>query len=47
MRCVRCNNEDLSLFYLGSKGYYCRKCIGFKRQLLTDELDTYEYPIAE
>lgn len=37
MRCPRCLNEDPTFFALGSKGWYCRACIGFKRQLLMEE----------
>ncbi len=37
MRCPRCLNEDLSLFAKGSRGWYCRACIGFHRQLLYEE----------
>lgn len=44
MQCPRCLNEDPRYFYLGSKGYYCRKCIGFKRVLLDEPLDS---PIQE
>lgn len=40
MKCPRCNNEDKTLFYKGSKGYYCRGCIQFKRQLLLDDIET-------
>ena len=47
MRCPRCGNTDKSYFYLGSKGYYCRKCIKFKRILLNEELYPKEYPIKE
>ena len=40
MRCPRCLNEDPRYFYLGSKGYYCRKCIAFNRALLNEPLDS-------
>jgi len=46
MRCQRCLNEDLNFFYLGSKGYYCRKCIRFKRLLVEEEIDASNYAIA-
>ena len=39
MRCPRCLNEDDSYFYLGSKGWMCRKCISFKRILILEELE--------
>lgn len=55
MLCPRCLNEDQNYFYYGSKGYYCRKCISFKRVLLEEELnvsilneirdDAYEYTL--
>ncbi|MFI3284838.1 MAG: DEAD/DEAH box helicase family protein, partial [Erysipelotrichaceae bacterium] len=41
MKCPRCNNEDEEYFYHGSKGWYCRKCIRFKRILLSEELTPY------
>lgn len=31
MKCEKCGNEDTRFFYLGSKGYYCRKCIRYKQ----------------
>ena len=34
--CPRCSNEDQSLFYKGSKGWYCRACIQFSRRLISD-----------
>ncbi|MEA5026793.1 MAG: helicase-related protein [Erysipelotrichaceae bacterium] len=36
MQCPRCLNEDPHYFYFGSTGYYCRKCVNFKRILLDD-----------
>lgn len=39
MQCPRCLNEDDSYFYLGSKGWMCRKCISFKRVLILEEQD--------
>lgn len=46
MRCPRCNNTDPDYFYLGAKGYYCRKCIGFKRILLKEKTYPREYEIS-
>ncbi|MDY6062317.1 MAG: helicase-related protein [Erysipelotrichaceae bacterium] len=43
MRCRRCNNTDIKYFYKGSKGYYCRKCVGFKRLLIDEEIIGCEY----
>ena len=43
MKCLRCNNEDPTYFYKGSKGYYCRKCIRFSRVLLEEELKSFDY----
>lgn len=37
MKCPRCLNEDPSWFYLGSKGWYCRKCISFGRAMIEEE----------
>ena len=34
--CPRCKNEDAQYFYHGSKGWYCRKCVSFRRILLDD-----------
>lgn len=39
MKCPRCLNEQRTYFYKGSKGYYCRKCIQFKRILLSESLE--------
>ena len=36
-RCGRCGNSDPAYFYLGAKGWYCRKCIGLGRFLETAE----------
>ena len=43
MECKRCGNQDISYFYLGSKGYYCRKCISFKRVLIEEDLKPLDY----
>ena len=47
MQCARCNNDDQTLFYLGEKGYYCRKCISFKRRILDEELPEIDYEISD
>lgn len=47
MKCLRCNNEDSNYFYKGSKGYYCRKCVKFKRIILLDELEPLDYEITD
>ena len=47
MECIRCGNSDPNYFYKGHKGTYCRKCIGFSRVLLEEELYPYEYEISE
>ena len=39
MKCPRCGNTQKSFFYKGSHGYYCRKCIGFGRLLLEEEIN--------
>lgn len=46
MECKRCGNKDKNYFYLGSRGYYCRKCIKFKRILLEEELYPLEYELS-
>lgn len=43
MECKRCGNQDISYFYLGSKGYYCRKCVAFKRILIEEDLKPLDY----
>jgi len=45
MKCKRCLNEDPALFYKGSKGIYCRKCVRFKRLLIQEEIEASEYKI--
>ena len=47
MKCKRCNNEESRYFYKGSKGYYCRKCIQFKRILLEEEIESEKYEVGE
>lgn len=37
MKCPRCLNQDKTYFYKGSKGWLCRRCIQFKRQLIEEE----------
>ena len=37
MKCHRCNNEDNTLFFNGSKGIYCRACVSFKRILIEQD----------
>ena len=43
MECKRCGNKDPTYFYKGSKGYYCRKCVMFKRILLDEDLNKLDY----
>ena len=45
MECKRCGNRDPNFFYLGSRGYYCRKCVRFKRILLDEEDEGLLYDI--
>lgn len=45
MKCSRCLNEDDAYFYKGSTGYYCRKCVKFKRILLQEELSPVDYDV--
>lgn len=45
MECKRCGNRDPNFFYLGSRGYYCRKCVRFKRILLDEEGEELLYDI--
>lgn len=47
MECLRCGNKDPAYFYLGHKGYYCRKCISFSRILLNEEIEPFNYEISE
>ena len=47
MECKRCGNKDPTYFYKGHKGYYCRKCVIFKRTLLLDELQPLDYEISK
>lgn len=46
MECKRCGNKDPTYFYNGSKGYYCRKCVSFKRILLNEDLNKFEYDVS-
>ena len=47
MECQRCGNKDPTYFYLGSKGYYCRKCIRFSRILIEEELEPLNYEVDD
>ena len=47
MICKRCGNKDPRYFYYGSRGYYCRKCVSFKRMLLEDDLVSYDYDVSK
>lgn len=42
MICERCGNTDPQLFYHGSRGIYCRKCIRFRRYLIEEEEEAHE-----
>ena len=44
--CPRCLNEDPAYFYKGSRGWYCRKCVTFKRVLLEEELSSRDYEVG-
>ena len=46
MKCPRCSNTDPNYFYKGSRGYYCRKCIAFKRVLIKEEIEPEPYTIS-
>lgn len=46
MQCPRCLNEDPRYFYLGSKGYYCRKCVAYKRVLIDESITSVDYQIS-
>ena len=37
MQCPRCLNTEESWFYKGSRGWYCRRCIAFKRAMPEEE----------
>ena len=45
--CPLCGNVDENFFYKGHKGIYCRKCVSFKRVLLTEELEPLDYQISD
>ncbi|MCF0108841.1 MAG: DEAD/DEAH box helicase family protein [Erysipelotrichaceae bacterium] len=40
MRCPRCLNSDPYYFYKGSKGWMCRRCVGFRRILIDEEYES-------
>lgn len=42
MICPRCGNEDLTWFYKGSRGWYCRRCVQFSRILVLEELTDFQ-----
>ena len=39
LQCPRCKNRDPTYFYYGSRGWYCRKCVGFSRFLPPENTD--------
>lgn len=47
MQCPRCLNKDQRFFYYGSKGWYCRKCVQFKRICIEDERKQKEENLIE
>ena len=47
MICKRCGNKDPRYFCYGSRGFYCRKCVSFKRMLLEDDLVSYDYDVSK
>lgn len=47
MICPRCQNTDSSYFYLGSKGWICRRCIQFSRVLIQEEMEVPESCFVE
>lgn len=47
MECIRCGNKDPTYFYKGHNGYYCRKCIRFKRILFDEDLEPFDYEVKE
>ena len=46
MKCKRCGNTDDNYFYKGSRGYYCRKCVSFKRLLMDEDLKPFDYDVS-
>lgn len=42
MKCPRCGNEDPAYFYHGTRGWYCRRCVQFKRQYVWETMDQPE-----
>ncbi len=40
MICPRCQNTDPQLFYHGSRGWYCRRCISFGVTIVEEELES-------
>lgn len=47
MECKRCGNKDPAYFYKGSKGWYCGKCVSFKRILLNEDLYEHNYDVTK
>lgn len=47
MRCKRCGNDNPAYFFKGHKGWYCRKCVAFKRILLEDEPIPTNYEVSK
>ncbi|MDO4940412.1 MAG: helicase-related protein [Erysipelotrichaceae bacterium] len=45
MECKRCGNKDPTYFYKGHRGYYCRRCIKFKRVLIDEDISEINYDV--
>lgn len=37
IRCKKCGNDNPIYFYKGSKGFYCRRCIGFSGKTISEQ----------
>lgn len=42
MECVRCGNKDPLYFGIGKRGYYCRKCLRFRKILIEEDDKAYQ-----
>ena len=47
MQCQRCGNTNPEYFYKGAKGYYCRRCIRFKRILVEEIISPKIYEVSD
>lgn len=47
MKCLRCGNEEIDLFYHDGKGWYCRNCIKFGKVYIKSKLRQQYFKVSD